>query len=260
MEENLFYYLFYVWLSAASAMFCTWLRQLKSKDASYVDVVWSAGIGISALVFFLYNNLFDFRHIIILLCALFWSFRLSCHLTSRLMYLKEEDSRYNTMRKVMGARANIGFLIFFQVQAVFIVMFAAPIIIALSTNQTSWQISDYLGLVIFIIAFVGETIADKQLLNHRKQHGANITCQDGLWYYSRHPNYFFEWIHWFAYACFAISSSYFWLTSLMPFLMLFFIIYVTGIPHAEREAMSKKPDYLDYKKSTPMLILNIFKK
>lgn len=260
METGLLEILFNIWIIASLAMFITWLIQLKTKDASYVDVVWSLGIGIATVYTFLLFSDHNIRKIIIFLCPLFWSLRLSYHLTRRLVFLNTEDSRYHTMRKSMDKKANLGFFLFFQAQAFFIVLFSMPIVMALLTESNQVTILDLIGIIIFLIAIIGETIADKQLFDHKKRYNTSVTCKSGLWYYSRHPNYFFEWIHWFSYAFFCFFTSYFYITILMPFLMLFFIIYITGIPHVEREAEKKRSDYSEYKKNTPMLIPNFFKK
>lgn len=202
--------LFNIWLFSAITMLITWLIQLKTKDASYVDVVWSAGIGCAAIYTFLVYTDYNFRKIIIFALPLFWSIRLTHHLARRLIYLNQEDNRYQTMRTSLDKKANLGFFLFFQVQAIFIVIFATPIIMALLTESNTLGALDILGIFIFIMAILGESISDKQLFNHRKANGPNITCQSGLWYYSRHPNYFFECLHWFAYVCFCFYSSFFW--------------------------------------------------
>lgn len=260
MESTLINILIDIWIGAAILMLLTWLIQVRTNDASYVDVVWAAGIGLATVYCFFIFTEINLRTCLIFLCPLFWSYRLSYYLIKRLIKLGHEDSRYQTMRTSFGGYANLVFLIFFQVQALFILIFATPVVIALLSPDNILSINDIVGLLIFITALLGEAIADKQLLKHKIEHGNNITCQTGLWYYSRHPNYFFEWMHWFSYALFSISSSYFYITLMMPFIMLFFIIYVTGVPHVEREALKKKPDYDDYIKTTPMLIPNIFKK
>lgn len=260
MDINFWQILLQVWLVAALVMIITWMIQLKTKDASYVDVVWALGIGAAATYTLIFYTDLSIRKFIIFICPLFWSLRLGYYLCKRLVYLQEEDSRYQTMRAAMGEKVNIGFFLFFQVQAVFIVLFSAPIIIALTSTSNQFSLIDFIGIVIFIIAFVGESIADRQLLQHKKNNGPLVTCQSGLWFYSRHPNYFFEWLHWFSYACFSFYSVYFYITLAAPFLMLFFIVYLTGIPHVEREALRKKLDYAEYKKNTPVLIPNIFKK
>lgn len=230
-----------------------WLWQTKSQDASWVDVLWGASIGVVSIYTFLVYAPHNLRHFIILLCPLFWSIRLSYHLTRRLLFLKSEDSRYHTMRE-QSKHPNQMFFVFYMVQAVFVLVFSAPIIVALLSPASHWLMTDTIALIIFIVALTGESIADKQLLAHRRENGSTITCQKGLWYYSRHPNYFFEWIHWFAYAFFSVSSSALWLAASMPFIMLLFLIKVTGIPHAEREALKKKPDYAEYQRTTSMFI------
>lgn len=240
--------------SSAGAFFLLWLIQLRTQDASWVDVLWATSIGLIALYIYTCYSVHTLRHTLILLCSLLWSGRLAFHIARRLLMLKHEDSRYQTMRAHFGARAHFKFLLFFEIQALFVMIFATPIMIALLSRPATFGLNDFVGLIIFFTAWLGETIADKQLLTHRATQGANVTCQRGLWRYSRHPNYFFEWMHWFAYACFSWHSPLFWVTALVPFVMLVFLLKLTGIPHAERESLKKKPDYAQYQRTTSPFI------
>jgi hypothetical protein len=79
------------------------------------------------------------------------------------------------------------------------------------------------------------------------------TCRDGLWRYSRHPNYFFEWLHWFTYVLLAVGSPLWWLAWAGPLLMYVFLRYLSGIPFTEKQALrSRGDDYRAYQRSTPM--------
>ena len=80
----------------------------------------------------------------------------------------------------------------------------------------------------------------------------NRTCREGLWRYSRHPNYFFECVHWFAYVLLAWGGPLWWLAAAGPLIMLVFILVVTGVPHTEKQALSHRPDYAEYKRTTNM--------
>lgn len=236
-------------------MAALWCWQLKSQDASLVDVLWALSIFIAILyVVIATQHYLNLRHILIALCGLIWSGRLAWHLWSRIYHSNAEDPRYANMRQSMQHYKHIGFFIFFQIQALFVVIFSTPITIALTTVSTQLQWSDYLGFFIFIVAFSGEAIADQQLKTFKQHAKDSTTCRAGLWNYSRHPNYFFEWIHWFAYPWFSVSSDYFWITCLVPFIMLIFLLKLTGIPHLEREAIKNKPDYLEYIKTTSSFI------
>jgi steroid 5-alpha reductase family enzyme len=67
-----------------------------------------------------------------------------------------------------------------------------------------------------------------------------------LWAWSRHPNYFFEWLHWFAYLFLAIGSPQFWLSLIGPVVMLAFLYRVSGIPWTEAQALRSRGD--DYRR------------
>jgi steroid 5-alpha reductase family enzyme len=111
---------------------------------------------------------------------------------------------------------------------------------------------DAAALFIGALAVVGESIADGQLARFRADPAnRGRTCREGLWRYSRHPNYFFEWIHWWAYVPLAASSAWWPATLAGPALMLFFILYVTGIPPTEERALlSRGDDYREYQRTT----------
>ena len=94
---------------------------------------------------------------------------------------------------------------------------------------------------LFLIGLIGESTADAQLAAF-KRNPANKggVCDAGLWRYSRHPNYFFEWLIWIAYAVFALASPYGWIALAMPVLMLHFLINVTGLKATEEQALRTK--------------------
>ena len=96
----------------------------------------------------------------------------------------------------------------------------------------------------------GEAVADHQLAKFR-QDPANRgqTCRVGLWAWSRHPNYFFEWMHWFAYLVLALGSARWWLALSGPVLMLLFLYRVSGIPWTEAQSLrSRGEDYRRYQR------------
>ena len=130
-------------------------------------------------------------------------------------------------------------------------MFAAPVLLA-SLNPEPLGVLDILGGVIWFIALTGETIADRQLDRFRKNpDNRGQVCQDGLWRYSRHPNYFFEWLHWWSYVLIAIGAPWGWLTIIGPLAMLFFVTRVTGIPPTEAQALKSRGEaYRRYQQTT----------
>ncbi|HEX6834360.1 MAG TPA: DUF1295 domain-containing protein, partial [Rudaea sp.] len=120
---------------------------------------------------------------------------------------------------------------------------------------TGWY---YAGLAIWCVSLAGESIADAQLAAFRRNpHNHGKTCRAGLWRYSRHPNYFFEWLHWFTYVCLAMQAPYpVWLLSLLgPVLMLISLFWVTGIPYVEAQALrSRGDDYRAYQRTTSVFV------
>jgi steroid 5-alpha reductase family enzyme len=100
----------------------------------------------------------------------------------------------------------------------------------------------------------GEALADRQLAAHRRDPAnKGKTCRSGLWRYSRHPNYFFEFLHWFAYVFLAVGMGIGWIAASLigPAVMLVFLYRVTGIPYTEAQALrSRGEDYAEYQRTT----------
>ena len=102
------------------------------------------------------------------------------------------------------------------------------------------------------MALAGEALADRPLEWFKKDpKNRGRVCQVGLWRYSRHPNYFFEWLAWMAFALFALPSPLGFLSLACPALMLWFLLKVTGIPATEAQALRSKGEaYREYQQST----------
>ena len=137
-------------------------------------------------------------------------------------------------------------------QAFWIVLFASPFLI-LVQNPNDLGIWDHLGLIIWITGFVGVSLADKQLRMFKEKHkdSRKEVCNTGLWKYSRHPNYFFEWVLWLGYIPLGIlSNGGSWLFLIPPVLYLF-LVKVTGIPFVEaRKLEASGEEYKTYVKTT----------
>jgi steroid 5-alpha reductase family enzyme len=112
-----------------------------------------------------------------------------------------------------------------------------------------------LAVAIWAGSVVGEAVADRQLARFRADPAhRGKTCRDGLWRYSRHPNYFFEWLHWFAYVVLAIGSPWAWLSWCGPVVMYVFLRWISGIPYTEAQALrTRGEEYREYQRTTPML-------
>ena len=228
-----------------------WTWQKKSKNAGIVDVAWSFTTGLLGVWFaWIAPGYFPRRLLVIVLVGA-WSMRLGLYLARRVLSEKE-DGRYNQLRDSWGENADRKLFIFFQVQAVWAVMFAAPMYAAAANPVRGLGVFDLAGALLAFVSLQGETIADRQLARFRKNPAnRGRVCQDGLWRYSRHPNYFFEWLHWWAYLLIAVGSPYWWVAAIGVVVMLLFLTKVTGIPPTERQAIRSRGDaYREYQRTT----------
>jgi steroid 5-alpha reductase family enzyme len=224
----------------------------KVKLMAIVDTIWTAGLGLSALIYHTVYNFDSVRSWVVLLVILVWSFRLSYYLFKDRVFAGHEDSRYKALGEHWGAQAPRNFYFLFLVQIIFIALFLLPVTIAMKSPDPTWLWSDTLAVLIAIVAMGGEALADRQLAAFRSNpENKGGVCQDGLWHYSRHPNYFFEWLHWFAYVAFALGSSYAWLALSGPVAMYLFLRFLTGVPYAERSSLKSRGEaYRKYQKTT----------
>ncbi len=237
---------------ATLIMTLVWWRQLSTKNAGIVDGWWSYNFGfITLLYFFLASGDFT-RKLIILIPVLIWSIRLGSHLLIRNTSHAHEDTRYAKLRKEYGEHENFRMWIFFIYQAISNVILTVPFLVICLDSSSELSILVWIGLVIWVIAVIGEATADQQLKNFKKDpSNKGKVCQTGLWNYSRHPNYFFEWLIWVGFTFIALASPYGHLGLICPIIMYILLNNVTGIPMLEELAVkSKGQDYIQYQKTT----------
>ena len=239
-------------LALALVMGVAWARQRSTGNAGIVDVIWSASIGALALVHLATADGWLLRRLLVCGIAVVWSARLSIYLAGRVAS-EPEDGRYRELRDDLGQRFNRWIFWFFQVQALLAVLLSLAILVPASApGPEHWRALDALALALFMISLVGETVADRQLHAWRRDPAnRGRTCRAGLWRYSRHPNYFFEWIHWLVYPVMGIGLPLGWILWLAPLVMYGFVVRVTGIPPTERQALrSRGDDYRAYQRTT----------
>ena len=235
------------WLLVATVMALLWRVQKRTGNAGIVDVAWSFGTGLVGVAFCVFGSGLPARRLLLGAMIGVWGCRLGWHLWQR-MQREPEDGRYTEIREKTGENADRWLFGFFQVQAVWALIFASPIFLA-ARNSTGdpeaalggLGLLDFVGAAIWLIAIGGETLADRQLAAFKSDPDSKgKVCRRGLWAWSRHPNYFFEWTHWFAYVAIGWSASYGWTTLFGPAVMLFFLTKVTGIPPTERQALRSR--------------------
>ena len=239
-------------VGTSTVMFLTWMVQLRTRNAGVVDAVWALSIGALALLFAALADGWSGRRLAIATVMGLWSARLGIYLLRDRVIGKPEDGRYTALRREWGSMAPLRMLWFFQTQALAAVFFALPAFVASANRIARFSIVEVLTLVLWTAAFSGEVVADHQLERFKTDaRNRGRTCRMGLWRYSRHPNYFCEWLMWVAFALFACTSPFGAATILCPLAMLYLLLSVTGVPLAEAQALrSRGDDYRRYQQTT----------
>lgn len=227
-----------------------WLIQYRIGDSGIVDVFWGASVAVVGAFLCIMPPGDLSRRVIGATLISLWAIRLSYFLLVR-WKSHDEDARYTALKQKWGPQAQLRMFRFYQMQGLGAFLFALPLLVTgLSTKPWGWL--DFAAVLIWVISIVGEAISDQQLHRFRQQpENKGEVCRDGFWNYSRHPNYFFEWLHWWTYVLLAITAPFGWLTILAPVAMWLFLNRVTGIPHTEAQAIkSRGQKYRHYQETT----------
>lgn len=232
-----------IWLGSLLAMTAGWWWQRKHTNAGIVDVVWTACVGASALLLAAWGDGAWQARAVLAVLGGSWGLRLAWHLWQRVGH-EPEDGRYRYLRAHWQGHQG-KFYLFFAGQSLLVLLFALPFIaVARSPVATAWP---WIALAVLIgaISVAGESLADRQLARFRADPAnRGRTCRDGLWRYSRHPNYFFEWLGWTALPLLAINLSgdypWGWLAFVAPLCMYWLLVHVSGIPPLEEHMLRSR--------------------
>lgn len=241
--------LIYMGLSFALLFFFFLLSERFSKG-DLADFGWTLSVAGWALVSFPYEAP-SLRATLLLCLVLLWGGRLGMLILRWRLLRPGEDSRYARFRESWGAQRKRNFFLLFMSQPILAALLSIPFIVGFEQNVLS--VFDMLGVGLWLVGFTGVFVADRQLQRHKLE-GQGV-CQVGLWSYSRHPNYFFEWILWVSYPLFCVSSDFLSVSILSPVLMLYLLLFVTGVPPSERQALRSKGEaYKAYQERVSMFV------
>lgn len=220
-----------------------WLAR-RIDNYGIVDIAWAYAFTGIALFYAVAAGGWGARRAMIAGLVAGWSLRLGTHLYRRVMgHHPEEDSRYRQLRVDWARDFGPRMFRFFQLQALSIVVLATPFLLAARHPAPGFHALEILGMALWLTGWLGESLADRQLAAFRRDpahHGQ--VCDVGLWAWSRHPNYFGEWLIWMGFAVFALAAPWGWLGLLAPAAILHLLLNVTGVPLAEASSLQSKGD------------------
>lgn len=226
-----------------------WIWYRISNNPSVVDVGWALGLTLSGLVI-LNVTPRTVRHDVFSVLLLLWGLRLAIYLWFTRIRKGIVDKRYLTLSQDWKIAKPLGFFLNFELQGLFILMLSVPwFFVYLSANTTLSKL-DYVAVVLAIVALSAETLADYQLHVFKRAHPGKV-CNQGLWFYSRHPNYFFEWLIWLAFSLFALSHPFGWLGLISPLTLYLLMTRITAPMTEDGSLQSRGQAYLDYQQVTP---------
>jgi steroid 5-alpha reductase family enzyme len=248
-------------LALVAAMSGAWAVQRALGNAGWVDAVWSASTGlVGAVCALLPGDGPPGRRWIVAVMAAFWSGRLAWHIAQRTRGAPE-DARYAQFRRDWAPHFERRMFWFLMIQAAAAWVLVLAIVLA-ARNPVPLHLTDVLGVALLLAAVGGEGLADAQLRDFRRAApggGPGGVCDTGLWGWSRHPNYFFEFLGWCAYPLIAIDLSGAYPAGFVamagPAFMFWLLRYVSGVPPLEQSMLARRGDaFRDYQRRVSIFI------
>ena len=253
-------------LSLSVLMAGAWMVQQRTGNSGWVDTIWTFAVGLvgaGSALWPVAGAAPNPRQWLVAALVAIWSVRLGLHIAVRTAAITD-DPRYAAFAREWGVDSPRRMFVFLQNQGFGSIPLVFAIFVAARFPLTALRFQDYLGALILLIGIAGEALADAQLRNFRiDPANKGRVCDVGLWRWSRHPNYFFEWFGWLAYPVIAIPIGdplyyplYYpwgWASLLAPLFMYWILVHVTGIPPLEQQMLRSRGErYRDYQSRTSM--------
>ena len=236
-------------LSLSVLMAGAWMVQQRTGNSGWVDTIWTFALGLvgaGSALWPVAGAAPNSRQWLVAALVAIWSLRLGLHIAARTAGISD-DPRYAAFAREWGADSPRRMFIFLQNQGLGSIPLAFAIFVAARFPDAVLRPQDYLGALVLLAGIAGEALADAQLKRFRgNPANKGRVCDAGLWRWSRHPNYFFEWFGWLAYPVIALSIEdpllYPWgfSTLLAPVVMYWILVRVTGIPPLEQQMLRSR--------------------
>lgn len=234
-------------------MFVAWLISLGTRNAGIVDVFWGLAIAAAGVSYVYAGPASGTRGVLVALLVLIWAIRLGAHLLWR-GWGRPEDRRYREIRARNAPNFSFRSLyLVFGLQAVLAWLVAMPLLGAVLSDTPIGSL-DRLGTLLWACGLVFEAVADYQMARFQKAGGTERGVMDrGLWRYSRHPNYFGEFVLWWGIGLIAVAGGAWW-ALIGPLLLSLFLLKVSGIALTEKDIATRRPAYQDYMRRTSAFV------
>jgi len=236
-------------ISAAlsAIMTAAWLVWRSTKNSGWVDTIWTFGLGTVGCIGALTPSLLfgvSTRCVLVACLVVVWSLRLGLHIAQRTKGITD-DPRYAKLLRDWGTDGTRQMFWLLQKQALLSIPLALSVVLAAWNPLPELRVQDILGVLFLVIGIVGEAVSDNELRHFRADPAnRNRVCDDGLWGWSRHPNYFFEWFGWLAYPLLAIDLAgaypWGWIALAGPACMYWLLVHVSGIPPLEEHMLERR--------------------
>lgn len=245
------------WAAAAAILGSLYVVQRRTRDATLVDAGWAVSVALAAALAAILGPGDPGHRALAGTLGAIENLRIASLVAGRACHDGGEDTRYRELRCRWAQRGHEQrtFAIFYQAQALLVALLATVFVLAAFAHRPLGALA-WTGAALWVVAFAGEAVADTQLRRFKSDPAnGGKTMRSGLWRTSRHPNYFFQTLTWLAYALVAVEAPWGWIGFLSPALLLVLVLFVTGIPPAEQQALARRgEDYRRYQRETSPFI------
>jgi steroid 5-alpha reductase family enzyme len=235
-----------------------WLASIPLRDVSIIDMAFSSLIALLVWLAWWLNGAEGTVPGLLLLLVLVWASRMTVYLLRRNLG-HGEDPRYSKLRTWVPAGWPFYWFSLRQVfllQGVVIWVLTLPLQIAMVTGgQVGAGPLSALGTLLWLVGFFFEAVGDHQLSRFKADpENRGRVMEQGLWRYTRHPNYFGELCQWWGLFVIALEAPWAWLGIVGPVAYSWLVINVTGQATLDRKLAREKPGYADYMARTSGLV------
>jgi len=231
---------------ATAAMVVLWVASVRLRDASIVDVFWGPGFAAIAWTSVLVAGP-SARGILLASLATAWGMRLGVYLAWRRRG-QGEDRRYRAMREARGESfAMVSLFTVFLFQAALMWAVSLPLQAGAAFGRAApLRTTDVAGIALFLVGLAFEAIGDAQLARYLSTaSGRGGVMQEGLWRYTRHPNYFGDFLVWWGIGLLSVPTGQWWALA-GPSIMSVLLMRVSGVTLLERTISERRPEYASY--------------